>query len=213
MRLGTDSGASSRRVSFFLQRLDADALAAVEAKVGTMSVASTWDWANLGNLGIFTYVLSQRDGRDPTLLSSVSANVVNSANAILSQISASGFGRGIPSYYWGSNGAIARTTLNLMVANVLAPDGNLVDGAVAELDHLLGRNVYGRSFVTGLGHFPPSHPHHRPSAATGAWPGLLVGGPNGGATAWTDEQGAYAQNEIAINWNTAMIFGAASLMP
>jgi hypothetical protein len=28
-----------------------------------------------------------------------------------------------------------------------------------------------------------------------------------------DEQGAYTQNEIAINWNAAMIFATASLMP
>jgi endoglucanase len=108
---------------------------------------------------------------------------------------------------------VARTTLNLMVANLLAPDTRYVDGAVAQLDHLLGRNVYGRSFVTGLGHFEPIHPHHRPSASGGAWPGLLVGGPNGSATTWKDEQGDYEQNEIAINWNAAMIFGAASLMP
>ncbi len=191
----------------------ADALAAVETKLGTTSVASNWDWANVGNLGIFTYVLSKRGGRDLPLLATVSGNVVGSANAILSQISTSGFGRGISDYSWGSNGSIARTTLNLMVADVLQPDARFADGAVAQLDHLLGRNVYGRSFVTGLGHFSPIHPHHRPSAITGAWPGLLVGGPNGSATAWTDEQGAYEQNEIAINWNTAMIFGAASLMP
>jgi endoglucanase len=192
---------------------DATALAALEAKLATTGVSSNWDWPNVGNLGIFTYVLSERDGRDPTVLATVRGNVVSSANAILSQISTSGFGRGISTYYWGGNGSVARTTLNLMVANALAPDPRFVDGVVAELDHLLGRNVFGRSFVTGLGHFPPIHPHHRPSASTGAWPGLLVGGPNGSATAWTDEQGAYTQNEIAINWNTAMIFGAASLMP
>jgi endoglucanase len=191
----------------------ADALAVVESRVGKTQVPSSWDWPNLGNLGVFTYVLSRREGRDAAVLASASANVVGSADAILSQSATSGFGRGIASYYWGSNGSIARTTLNLMVANALVPDAKLVDGAVAELDHLLGRNVFGRSFVTGLGHFPPIHPHHRPSASTGAWPGLLVGGPNGSATAWQDEQGVYDQNEIAINWNTAMIFGAASLMP
>ena len=190
----------------------ADALAAVEAKLAATSVSSNWDWPNVTNLGIFTYVLSRLDGRDATLLASTSANVVTSANTILSQVAQDGFGRGIHNYYWGSNGTVARVTLNLMVANALAPDPLLVDGAVAQLDHLLGRNVYGRSFVTGLGHFPPIHPHHRPSAATGAWPGLLVGGPSGSAAGWTDEQDDYQQNEIAINWNAAMIFGAASLM-
>ena len=190
----------------------ADALAAAEAQLGTTSVSSNWDWPNVANLGLFTYVLSHRDGRDPTLVASASGNVVGAANAIVSQIALSGFGRGIPNYYWGSNGTVARITLNLMVANALAPDPRFLDGAVAQLDHLLGRNVYGRSFVTGLGHFPPIHPHHRPSASTGAWPGLLVGGPAASATGWTDEQDDYRQNEIAINWNTAMIFGAASLV-
>jgi endoglucanase len=191
---------------------DPGVLAAVEAKIRNTTVSPSWDWPNVGNLGIFTYVLSKRDGRDPAILSSVSQNVVSSAEKILSLSSASGFARGISTYYWGSNGVVARTTLNLMVANLLAPDTRYVDGAVAQLDHLLGRNVYGRSFVTGLGHFEPIHPHHRPSASGGAWPGLLVGGPNGSATTWKDEQGDYEQNEIAINWNAAMIFGAASLM-
>jgi endoglucanase len=192
---------------------DAGALAVVESKIATAQVASSWDWPNIGNLGVFTYVLSRRDGRDPTVLASVTGNVVSSAQVILAQISASGFGRGIASYYWGSNGSIARTALNLIVANRLRPDARFVDGVVVALDHLLGRNVFGRSFVTGLGHFPPVHPHHRPSASTGAWPGLLVGGPNGSATSWTDEQGVYQENEIAINWNTAMIFATVSLLP
>jgi endoglucanase len=189
-----------------------DVLATVEGKLATTQVSANWDWTNVGNLGVFTYVLSRREGRDPTLLALVNDKVVQSAQTILSQIASSGFGRGIPNYVWGSNGTIARTTLNLMVADRLAPDARLSGGVVAALDHLLGRNVYGRSFVTGLGHFAPIHPHHRPSASTGPWPGLLVGGPNGNATAWTDDQGAYEQNEIAINWNTAMIFGAASLI-
>ena len=29
------------------------------------------------------------------------------------------------------------------------------------LNHLFGRNCYGRSFVTGLGFRPPMHPHDR----------------------------------------------------
>jgi endoglucanase len=167
---------------------DVVALSAVEAKLGSTSVSSNWDWTNVGNLGVFTYVLSKREGRDLTLLPAISGKVVSSADAILAQVSTSGFGRGISNYIWGSNGSIARVALNLMVANLLQPDTRLVDGVVAQLDHLLGRNVFGRSFVTGLGHFSPIHPHHRPSASTGAWPGLLVGGPNGGVTAWKDEQ-------------------------
>jgi endoglucanase len=192
---------------------DTGVLSAVESKLAATGVTANWDWPNVSNLGIFTYVLSKRDGRDPTLLAQAQSHVTSSADTILSQLSTGGFGRGIPNYYWGANGSVARTTLNLLVANALAPDPRLVDGAVTALDHLLGRNVYGRSFVTGLGHFPPLHPHHRPSAGSGAWPGLLVGGPERTASGWTDQQDDYQQNEIAINWNAAMIFGAAGLIP
>jgi endoglucanase len=89
------------------------------------------------------------------------------------------------------------------------------------LDHLLGRNYYGRSFVTGLGHDPAFYPHHRPSVADSVaepWPGLLVGGPWSrenprAATVWLDIATDYNTNEVAINWNAAMIYAAAALLP
>jgi hypothetical protein len=33
------------------------------------------------------------------------------------------------------------------------------------------------------------------------------------ATAWRDDGKDYQTNEIAINWNAAMIYAAASLLP
>ena len=56
-----------------------------------------------------------------------------------------------------------------------------VNAALSNLHYLLGRNCFGVSWVTQLGHRPFQHPHHRPSAADGIaapWPGLLSGGPN-----------------------------------
>lgn len=83
------------------------------------------------------------------------------------------------------------------------------------LGWLLGRNVYGRSFVTGLGFNPPLHPHDRCSGADKVddpWPGYLVGGPQRRADDWRDEQEDYRTNEIAINWNGALIYALAGFL-
>jgi endoglucanase len=83
------------------------------------------------------------------------------------------------------------------------------------LDHLFGRNYYGRSFVTGLGFRPPMFPHDRRSGGDNVvdpWPGYLVGGSHPGATHWQDIQGDYRTNEIAINWNSALIYALAAFV-
>ena len=77
---------------------------------------------------------------------------------------------------------------------------------------------------------PFHNPERRPSGADAngqPWPGLLSGGPNrfGGdpvidampanppARRYRDDQGSYASNENAINWNAPLVFLLASLLP
>jgi endoglucanase len=50
------------------------------------------------------------------------------------------------------------------------------------------------------------------------WPGLLIGGPSEGqnplaATTWKDEAGDYRTNEVAINWNAALVYALAQFLP
>jgi endoglucanase len=118
-------------------------------------------------------------------------------------------------YFWGCNGAVARQTVLLMAANRLSSGkGGYRDASLDALNHLFGRNCYGRSFVTGIGNQPPLHPHDRRSAADNVpWPGYLVGGPHPKATDWHDEQGDYKTNEIAINWNAALVYALAAFLP
>ena len=59
------------------------------------------------------------------------------------------------------------------------------------------------------------HPHDRRSEGdkvTPPWPGYLVGGPHPKAASWTDVKKDYRTNEIAINWNGALIYALASLL-
>jgi endoglucanase len=81
------------------------------------------------------------------------------------------------------------------------------------LNFLFGRNYYNRSFVTGLGLNPPMYPHDRRSGGDSLrdpWPGYLVGGGWPGAKDWKDDQDSYQTNEIAINWNGALIYALAA---
>jgi endoglucanase len=170
-------------------------------------------------------MLSERTGRDPAVLDALTASAIASANAIATRADAAAFGRALSGYWWGSNGAVARQSMNLWVGALLSPaDADRFADAIAmQLDHLLGRNIYDRTQVTGVGYHPPARPHHRPSQAdrsSVAWPGLLVGGANAQAdpmvppgTTWRDDDAKYDLNEIAINWNGALVYAAAALTP
>ena len=83
------------------------------------------------------------------------------------------------------------------------------------INYLFGRNPYGRSFVTGLGHRPPLHPHdrrHGGDKVDPPWPGYLVGGAWPKETSWSDSEADYRTNEIAINWNGALIYALAAFV-
>jgi endoglucanase len=170
----------------------------------------TWDYYNPGPLGCVTYLFSTRAGRDETLVATLQSNLLATAGRIVAAAREHGYGR--PSavgYGWGFNGQLARQAVLLHAADRLAPKRENLQTAAAAADFLLGRNVHGRSYVTGLGWQPPLHPHDRCSASdtlAGPWPGFLVGGPHPGPRDWFDELEDYRTNEIAINWNAALVY-------
>jgi endoglucanase len=219
-----------------------DVLRDLEARIRAINghVNFDFDWDEVKNLGLLTYLFSQRPGRDPALVALVRSNVLAVADAMVLTNRQFGYPNPFgPRYGWGYNGFVARQTLVLMAADRLTraekqrgvPErgaGKLLPKARAPqrqtqyraacldaLNYLFGRNYYGRSFVTGLGYRPPAHPHDRRvgwNSADPAWPGCLVGGPNPAATAWKDEQGDARSNEIAINWNAALIYVLAAFL-
>jgi endoglucanase len=181
------------------------------------AVQQNFDWGDVGNLGVFTYVLSKRSGRNAELVARCQANLVEIADRIVQARKAHGYERPLGSvYYWGCNGGVARQALILHAANRVSPKPAYRETVLAGLDHLFGRNYHARSYVTGLGYRPPLYPHDRRSGGDKVdepWPGYVVGGPNPRATDWKDEQGDYRTNEIAINWNGALIYALAAALP
>jgi len=156
--------------------------------------------------------------------------VLDIANTYVEKAGGSAFqtvmGQTARDFIWGSNSVAANEGILLVNAYRLTRDQKYIDGALSNLDYLLGRNATHYSFLTGTGSQSPLHPHHRPSVADGIAdpvPGLLVAGPNPGMqdkvryeftapeTAYTDHDQAYASNEIAINWNAPMVYLANAI--
>ena len=177
-------------------------------------VDSDWDWGSVGNLGIYTYILSARDGRDAGLVGKIKEAVVADADRLVAHNLSDAYGRALDRYYWGCNGTVARQAVNLHVADLLSPNPAYRQTILRNAAYLFGYNYYNRSFVTGLGINPPMHPHDRRSGADGIeapWPGYLVGGGHT-STDWVDSQDDYARNEIAINWQAGLVYLLAACL-
>jgi endoglucanase len=179
-------------------------------------VDGNWDWGDVRNLGLLTYLTSKRSGRDSSLVASVRDSLLKTADEIVKTRDGHGYARPLGSlYYWGCNGTVARQVLVLQAAYRIEPKSAYREAGLDALNHLFGRNVHGRSYVTGLGHLPPLHPHDRRSGGDkvdAPWPGYLVGGPHPKPADWHDDQADYRTNEIAINWNGALIYALAAFL-
>lgn len=202
---------------------------AIEAAVAELTVKTSWDWAGPGNLAVFSYAAAESNDRDPAVLASANAAIVDAANTLARQAMAHAYGRALATtdYNWGSNGSVARSAMNLWAAYRITSDSLYLDTIAQQLDYLLGRNPFGRSFITGVGFAPPLRPHHRPSSSdqiTAPWPGLLVGGPYKNpqdtlasaelppGKSWFDVADDFYVNEVAINWNAALLYAAAGFV-
>ena len=175
-------------------------------------IDENWDWGNLKNLGMFTYLLSERDGKNTDVLEDIRGDLLSTADVIVAKGNKDVYGRPMAGrYYWGCNGTVARQALVLQIANKISPKPDYLNTTLDIVGHLFGRNYYNRSYVTGLGHNPPLNPHDRRSGADDIkepWPGYLVGGGHF-ATDWKDVQKDYRTNEIAINWQAALVYALA----
>nr|WP_321452675.1 glycoside hydrolase family 9 protein [uncultured Carboxylicivirga sp.] len=176
-------------------------------------VELNWDWGNVGNLGVFGYVLHPDKAQNKDLYKKVKEAVIAVADSIVISTQHDVYGRPMDKYFWGCNGTVARQAINLSVANKLKSDKKYTDASVSIVGHLFGCNYYGRSYVTGLGINPPMNPHSRRSAADSIdapWPGYIVGGGHT-ATDWVDEVASYSHNEIAINWQAGLVYLLSSV--
>ena len=184
-------------------------------------------WANVSMLAYYSLIKNSKSLPDYTapIVHQMKDSVLKIANAYISKMKMNAFatviGQSAKDFIWGSNAVAANQGILLINAYSFSNDKRYLNGAISNLDYLLGRNATGYCFLTDIGSKSPMHPHHRPSEADGITdpvPGLLVGGPNPGRqdnctypfmepeTSYVDSACSYASNEIAINWNAPMVY-------
>jgi endoglucanase len=134
---------------------------------------------------------------------------------------------------WGSNSFILNNLVVLGLAHDFTGERKYLNGVVAGMDYLLGKNPLDQSYVTGYGERPLENPHHRFWAYQSntkypkAPPGAISGGPNSGLNdpyvkaagmtscapekCFVDHIESWSTNEITINWNAPFAWALAFL--
>ena len=156
---------------------------------------------------------------------SVESKFYNYVNYLLDYSNKDGYRNSLyDNYRWGSNQNVADRAMILLMAYEL--DGTLeyYDVASEYLSYLLGANTLNYCFVSGYGIQYPQNIHHRITMVNGGiFKGALVGGPNaslddevirkqfeGGTVlaskAYIDDKNSYSTNEIAIHFNSSLIY-------
>jgi endoglucanase len=189
-------------------------------------------WGNVGMLGYFSLMRLEATlpfAAKPAFIA-MKDSVLQMAAIFLEKAKKNAFGtvmgQSARDFNWGGNSVAANQGILLVYAYRLTKEKKYLDGALSNIDYILGRNATGYSFITGIGSKSPMHPHHRPSEADGITepvPGLLVGGPNIGMqdkcaypnkeveTAYVDHVCSFASNEIAINWQAPVVYLANAM--
>ncbi len=187
-------------------------------------------WSSVGPLALWSYALGH--GGNAAAQQAIRQRSLAAADAIVERTAHNPYRIALTTkdYIWGSNGVAANYSMQLLIANRISPNPRYLEAAMENVHYLLGRNTFSLSWLTQVGENSVKHPHHRPSEADGIaapYPGLLAGGPNPGrqdaymkrllpaglppAKNYIDETGAYACNEVAINWNAPLVFTLASM--
>lgn len=183
-------------------------------------------WPSVAALGLWTRWLGA-----PGQAADIREWTLEGAAAVRARVDGNGYRIAMrpEDYVWGSNAVAANYGLLLLIAHRMEPAAGYREAAMDHLHYLLGRNTFSVSWVTHVGMNWYKRPHHRPSGAdklAEPWPGMLSGGPNRRVQdaamkklpaglppmkMWVDEQESYATNEMAINWNAALVFLLAGL--
>lgn len=133
---------------------------------------------------------------------------------------------------WGSNSLVLNALIVVGAAYDLTGEDRFRDGVLAGMDYILGRNAMGNSYVTGYGSHYSENMHSRwyanqlDSSLPHPPNGTLSGGPNTQPSTWDpvssrwlqdcapqkcyiDDIGAWATNELTINWNAPLAYVAS----
>jgi endoglucanase len=176
-----------------------------------------YEWADPSSLGMIDYLMqTSRKGSD-NLKQIIKEKLIARADFLMQKVSTSGYRLANDIFIWGSNKRAAEEGITLFYAYRVTGNQAYFKAAVDQLDYLLGRNHFNKSFITSVGSDSVKHVHHRIAQAKKiVIPGLMVNGPNSqaqdkiapkdlGPLSYVDDQRSYATNEYAIDYNASAI--------
>lgn len=201
---------------------------------GDLDASGDIFWANVRAIGTIT-LASVPNRLAPAEVEKARRKLIEAAGAYLAQTDREGYliPFKVKEYEWGSNSAILNRSLILAQAYDFTGERKYLQAVSDSMDYLLGRNPLDQSYVSGYGTRPAQNPHHRfwarqnDASSPRVPPGVIVGGPNSvhfsdpvaarlkgkcvRQTCWTDDIGAWSLNEIAVNWNSPLLWVSSVL--
>lgn len=188
---------------------------------------STMGWPNVRPMAHLAYLRCEQPDVNEAIRTALRNSLVSYCQNLVFLSDLTGFQVAMETndYNWGSNSVPLNRAVLLIMGYAENENPAYRETALDQLHYVLGTNAHQICFVTGLGSIYPLYPHHRQSAADGIVqpvPGLLAGGPDRNlsdpvlqshfdnstppALCYIDDEGSYASNEIAINWNAPLVF-------
>lgn len=176
-----------------------------------------YEWKDPSALAM-SYLLWHPGLKDQTALANaVRPRFLQRAKALNARMKSSGWRIANQNFVWGSNKMTVEEGIMLCQAYEIGGNPEYLAAARDQLHYVLGRNHFGKSFVSGVGSDAVREPSH-------LWfqvrrqpiPGLFVGGPNKheqsqiaprdmGQLSWADDTRSYATNEFAIDYNASLL--------
>ena len=202
---------------------------------------SSFNWGCTAGLGTLSLYLNKKSlkAEDATKVENA---IVDAADTYIKQENAEGtgipyrsttfedsvnIGEGVKvtGYEWGSNSFVVNNAMVMAYAYKIKKENKYISGVSTALDYIFGRNGLGISYVTGVGSYHTSNPHHRywsyelDHSFPKAPDGVMSGGAGSGLQdpyvgglgykrgevapqkCYVDSIEAWSVNEVTINWN------------
>jgi endoglucanase len=189
--------------------------------------AADLGWADVGAYGNAVYLSIGDDMADTAAKGVIAKSLLQAADRLVEISRGNEYGIAVEDFIWGSNMVVLNNAMLLLMAHDIQPTDEYIEYAKHYLDYIFGDNPMSVCYVTGCGDQSARHPHHRPSVAIGqAMPGMLVGGPDqhlhdtcaqehlcgaSPARCYIDDAASYSTNEVAIYWNSPLVYVMARL--
>ncbi|MBO4532855.1 MAG: glycoside hydrolase family 9 protein [Treponema sp.] len=186
-------------------------------------------WGMVAGYGTELFLRAKDKINDDSVVQTLTNSILSHADKLLDRVNKASFGTVLDKVHWGSCGHVCDDAHSLLVAYDLTGRTEYYEAAKKQIDYVLGCNPNNVCYVTGFGANTVKYPHHRPSATLGdAMPGMLSGGPCEGLydaaakeklgplnlpplRCFIDDWASYSTNEIAIYWNSTLVYVASKL--